>query len=77
MFGITANTLAELKEEQKMAIENIDSEARYNIVIKFTENGFELTKLGLAEELENNGDAVFPPAKKAMKTAKKTTDEKT
>ena len=75
---MTAGTFVELEEEQKKdAIGNIDSEARYNIVVKFTNDGFKLTNLELAGEDNAGGDAVFPPAKKAKKKAKKTAAEET
>ena len=54
------------------AFANIDSDARYDIVVKFTNDGFKLSNLKLAGEDYAEGDAVFPPAKKAKKTAKKT-----
>ena len=67
----------ELEEEQKKdAIENIDSEACYNIVVKFTNDGFKLTNLELTGEDNAEGDAVSHPAKRAKK-AKKTAAEET
>ena len=59
------------------AIKDIDSKARYHIVVKFTEKGFGLINLELSGEDNAEGDAGFPPEKKAKKTTKKTTAEET
>ena len=82
LFGkvvwMTSGTFVELEEEQKKdAIEKIDSNSLYSTVVKLTNDGFKLTKLVLAGENNAEGAAVFPPAMKAKKTAKKTTAEQT
>lgn len=70
VIGISARDFVELEEDEKMkAFANIDSDARYDIVVKFTNDGFKLSNLKLAGEDDAEGDAVFPPAKKAKKTA--------
>ena len=75
---MTANSFKELQESKEIyAIKNIDSKTRYYIVVKFTENGFKMTKIELAGGDNAEGDAVFPPARKAKKKAKKTTAEET
>ena len=70
VIGITAWIFLELEEDEKTkAFANIDSDARYDIVVKFTNDGFKLLNLKLVGEDDAEGDAVFPPAKKAKKTA--------
>ena len=63
-------------KQQKGDIGSIDSDARYDSVVKFTNGGFKLTIIELAVDSENTqgqdndeGDADPPPAKKAMKAA--------
>ena len=52
LIRITANTPVELEGEKKMdAMESIGSKARYNIGVKFTEKGSELTNLELLEKI--------------------------
>ena len=67
---MTTGAFVELEEDnQKTATESIDNEARYEIVVKFTNSGFKLTNLELAGKDNDEGDAVSPPATKAKKTA--------
>ena len=49
--------------------ESTDSEARYDIEVKFTNDWFKPTNLELAEEDNDEGNAASPSAKKAKKTA--------
>jgi hypothetical protein len=70
VIGMTAEAFVKLEEEQqKVAFENINSEACYSIVVKFTNHEFKLTNLELARGDNDEGDAMFPPAKKAKKAA--------
>ena len=70
VIGISAKDFEELEEDEKMKVfANIDSDARYDIVVKFTNDGFKLSNLKLAGEDDAEGGAVFHPAKKAKKTA--------
>ena len=57
------------EDKKTKAFANIDSDARNDIVVKFTNDEFKLSNLKLAGEDDAEGDAVFPPAKKAKKTA--------
>ena len=51
VIGMTAEAFVNLEEDQqKVAIESIENEARYNIEVKFTNDGFKLTNLELAQE---------------------------
>ena len=75
VIGMTAEAFVNLEEDQqKVAIESIENEARYNIEVKFTNDGFKLTNLELAQGKNNDeGDTVSCPTKKAKKaTAGKT-----
>ena len=70
VIGMTARNFVELEEDEKTkAFANIDSDARYDIVVKLTNDGFKLSNLKLAGEDNAEGDSVFPPAKKVKKTA--------
>jgi hypothetical protein len=70
VIGMTAEAFVKLEEEQqKVEFKNINSEACYNIVVKFTNHEFKLTNLELARGDNDEGDAMFSPAKKAKKAA--------
>ena len=72
---MTAEAFVNLEEDQqKVAIESIENEARYIIEVKFTNDGFKLTNLELSQGKNNDeGDTVSSPTKKAKKaTAGKT-----
>ena len=66
---MTAEAFVKLEEDQqKVAFESIENEARYNIEVKFTNDGFKLTNLELAQGKNNDeGDKVSFPTKKAKK----------
>ena len=75
VIGMTPKTFEELQEEQKKnAIENINSETRYNLRVKVTDGGIKLTNLEIAPGIEdthkqdNDKNDTVPPAKKAKKS---------
>ena len=45
VIGISARGSVELKDKKMKAFANIDSDARYDIVVKFTNDGFKLLNL--------------------------------